>query len=79
MDTVRGFLLSGAMSDATTEDALNVTLAHPGTNYLAPIDEIKNMLKCSIFPTANYPYPEMMKKPSMKSKKKRLQIELAKF
>jgi len=63
----------------TTEDALNVTLAHPGTNYLAPIEEIDNMPKRAIFPTANYPYEEKMKKAEYEEQKQLLQIELAKF
>ncbi|MFK5914300.1 MAG: polyphosphate kinase 2 [Woeseiaceae bacterium] len=62
-----------------TEDALNVSLAHPGTNSLAPLDEIKNMGKNAIFPTANYPYEEKMKKAEYEAEKKLLQIELAKF
>jgi len=62
-----------------TEDALNISLAHEGTNYLAPEDEIFNMPKKSIFPTANYPYEKMMKKRKYEQEKKLLQIELAKF
>jgi len=62
-----------------TEDALNVSLAHPGTNYLAETDEIKNMPKNAIFPTANYPYETKMKKAEYEKEKKLLQIELAKF
>jgi len=49
-----------------TEDALNVSLAHVGTNYLAPIDEINGMPKDAIFPTANYPYKRKMAKINMK-------------
>ena len=52
-----------------TEDALNVSLAHPGTNYLAETDEIKNMPKNAIFPTANYPYETKMKRRNMKKKR----------
>lgn len=62
-----------------TEDALNVSLAHPGTNYLAEIDEINKMPKNAIFPTANYPYEKKMKKAEYEEEKKLLQIELAKF
>ncbi len=62
-----------------TEDALNVSLAHPGTNYLASIDEIKDMPKNAIFPTANYPYEVKMKKAEYEEEKRLLQIELAKF
>jgi len=62
-----------------TEDALNVSLAHPGTSYLAPIDEINAMPKDAIFPTANYPYEKKMKKSKYEEEKKLLQIELAKF
>jgi len=62
-----------------TEDALNVSLAHPGTNYLAAVEEIKNMPKNAIFPTANYPYETTMKKAEYEKEKKLLQIELAKF
>jgi len=63
----------------TTEDALNVSLAHPGTNYLAPTDEISKMPKNAIFPTANYPYKTKMQKAQYEKEKKLLQIELAKF
>lgn len=62
-----------------TEDALNVSLAHPETNYLASTDEISSMAKHDIFPTANYPYKKMMDKKSYEAEKKLLQIELAKF
>ena len=62
-----------------TEDALNVSLAHPGTNYLAAVDEIKSMPKNAIFPTANYPYEKKMKKAEYEEEKTLLQIELAKF
>lgn len=67
------------MSDDTTENALNVSLSHEGTNYLASNDEIINQPKKSIFPTANYPYKKMMKKDKYENEKKLLQIELAKF
>jgi polyphosphate kinase 2 len=66
------------MSDIT-ENALNISLAHEGSNYLAPSDEIANQPKKSIFPTANYPYKKMMKKKKYEKEKKLLQIELAKF
>lgn len=66
------------MSDIT-ENALNISLTHEGTNYLAPSDEIANQPKKSIFPTANYPYKKMMKKGKYEKEKKLLQIELAKF
>ena len=62
-----------------TEDALNVSLAHPGTNYLAPADEIAKMPKNAIFPTANYPYKKKMNKKEYEKQKTLLQIELAKF
>jgi len=62
-----------------TEDALNVSLAHPGTNYLASEDEIKDMPKNAIFPTANYPYEKKMGKAAYEKEKKLLQVELAKF
>ena len=62
-----------------TEDALNVSLAHPGTNYLADIDEIANMPKNAIFPSANYPYEEKMDKKQYEKEKTLLQVELAKF
>ncbi len=62
-----------------TEDALNVSLAHVGTNYLAPIDEINGMPKDAIFPTANYPYKRKMAKNKYEKDKRLLQIELAKF
>ena len=62
-----------------TEDALNVSLAHPGTNFLASIDEINSMPKNAIFPSANYPYETKMKKAEYEEEKKLLQIELAKF
>ncbi len=62
-----------------TEDALNVTLAHPGTNYLAPVEEIDKMPKNAIFPTANYPYKKKMNKKQYEKEKTLLQIELAKF
>lgn len=62
-----------------TEDALNVSLSHEGTNYLAPTEEIKNMPKNAIFPTANYPYKTKMKTAQYEKEKKLLQIELAKF
>ena len=45
-----------------TEDALNVSLPSGGGGYLAPIDEINNMAKNAIFPTANYPYEKKMSK-----------------
>ncbi|MCW9030742.1 MAG: polyphosphate kinase 2, partial [Gammaproteobacteria bacterium] len=72
------------MSDQTddklkAEDALNVSLAHPGTDYLAPVDEINNAPKDAIFPTANYPYQKKMGKKEYESEKKLLQVELAKF
>ncbi|RKZ99867.1 MAG: polyphosphate kinase 2 [Gammaproteobacteria bacterium] len=63
----------------TTEDALNVSLAHPGANYLAPTEEISKLPKNAIFPTANYPYKTKMKKAQYEKEKKLLQIELAKF
>lgn len=63
----------------TNEDALNVSLAHPGANYLAPTDEINDLPKNAIFPTANYPYKIKMKKAQYEKEKKLLQIELAKF
>ena len=66
------------MSD-TTENALNVSLAHEGTNYLASDEEITKQPKKSIFPTANYPYKKMMKKDKYEKEKELLQIELAKF
>ncbi|MCK4863898.1 MAG: polyphosphate kinase 2 [Gammaproteobacteria bacterium] len=62
-----------------TEDALNVSLAHPGTNFLASLDEINGMAKNAIFPSANYPYEKKMKKAEYEEEKKLLQIELAKF
>lgn len=62
-----------------TEDALNVSLAHPGTNHLASIEEINSTPTNSIFPSANYPYPEKLKKGVYEKEKKLLQIELAKF
>ena len=62
-----------------TEDALNISLAHKGTNHLASVDEINKMGKKSIFPTANYPYKKMMKKSEYEKEKILLQIELAKF
>jgi polyphosphate kinase 2 len=62
-----------------TEDALNVSLAHPGTNYLAPLEEIEKMPKNAIFPTANYPYKKKMNKKQYEKEKTLLQIELAKF
>ena len=62
-----------------TEDALNVSLAHPGANYLAPVDEINSMAKNAIFPTANYPYKTKMNTAQYEKEKKLLQIELAKF
>lgn len=62
-----------------TEDALNVSLAHPGANYLATIEEINDMPKGAIFPTANYPYKKKMKKKAYEKEKRLLQIELAKF
>lgn len=62
-----------------TEDALNVSLAHPGTSYLAPIDEIQKMSPNSIFPTANYPYKKKMDRVEYEKEKKLLQVELAKF
>ena len=62
-----------------TEDALNVSLAHEGTSYLAPLDEINSLSKKAIFPTANYPYEKMMNKKKYEKEKKLLQIELAKF
>lgn len=49
------------MSDLT-EEALNVLLAHPGTDYLAPVDEINTAPKDAIFPTTNYPYQKKMGK-----------------
>jgi polyphosphate kinase 2 (PPK2 family) len=55
------------------------SLAHPGTNYLAPIEEINRMPKNAIFPTANYPYKTRMKKSVYEKEKVFLQIELAKF
>ena len=39
-----------------SEDALNVSLAHPGTNYLASVNEITKAPKDAIFPTVNYPH-----------------------
>jgi polyphosphate kinase 2 len=62
-----------------TEDTVDFTLAHPGTNYLAPTDEIANMPKDAIFPTANYPYEKKMGKVVYEQEKTLLQIELAKF
>jgi len=59
-----------------TEDALNVTLAHPGTNFLAPMEEIEKMPRGSIFPTANYPYAKKMKRKAYEKDKRLLQIEL---
>ena len=64
---------------ALKENALNVSLAHPGTNHLASVEEIESMPKHDIFPTANYPYEKMMKKDEYEKEKKLLQIELAKF
>ena len=61
------------------EDALNVSLAHPGTDYLATVDEINKAPKDAIFPTANYPYQTKMKKKEYEAEKKLLQVELAKF
>ena len=61
-----------------TEDALNVSLAHPGTNHLAAIEEISKMPKNAIFPTANYPYEEKMNKKQYEKEKTLLQVELAK-
>ena len=49
------------MSDLT-EDTLNVSLANPGTDYLAPVDEINKAPKDAIFPMANYPYHKKMGK-----------------
>ena len=43
------------MSDST-EEALNVLLANPETDYLAPVDEINKAPKDAIFSTANYLY-----------------------
>ena len=62
-----------------TEDALNVSLAHPGTNFLASIEEINNTPKKAIFPTANYPYKKKMDKKPYEKEKILVQIELAKF
>lgn len=62
-----------------TEDSLNVSLANPRSSYLAPLDEIENLPKNGIFPTANYPYKTKMKKKKYEKEKKLLQIELAKF
>ena len=67
------------MTDNYTEDALNVSLAHPGTNYLADIEEINSLPKNAIFPSANYPYETKMKKAEYEEQKELLQIELAKF
>lgn len=49
------------MSDLT-EDALNVSLVNPGTDYLALVDEINKAPKDATFPTANYPYQKKMGK-----------------
>ncbi len=62
-----------------TEDALNVSLAHPNTNYLAAEEDIKKLPKNAIFPSANYPYETKMKKDEYEHEKELLQIELAKF
>ncbi len=62
-----------------TEDALHVSLSHPGANYLASEEEINSLSKKTIFPTANYPYEKMMGKKAYEKEKKLLQIELAKF
>ncbi len=62
-----------------TENALNVSLAHPGTNYLASSEEINALPTNTIFPSANYPYTKKMKKAHYEKEKKLLQIELAKF
>ncbi len=56
------------------ENALNVSLAHPGTNHLAAIEEINNMPKNAIFPTANYPYESKMKKDEYEKEKKLLRF-----
>lgn len=72
--------MSDQSEDAVNaEDALNVSLAHPGTNYLASEDEINSMPKNAIFSTANYPYEKKMDKKAYEKKKTLLQIELAKF
>jgi len=68
-----------AEDELKTEDALNVSLAHPGTNFLASEDEINDMPKNAIFPTANYPYDKKMGKAVYEKEKKLLQVELAKF
>lgn len=62
-----------------TEDALNVSLAHPNTNFLESVDEINKMPKNAIFPTANYPYKRKMDKKKYERQKHLLQVELAKF
>ena len=62
-----------------TEDALNVSLAHPNTNFLAAEEEIKSLPKNSIFPSANYPYETKMKSEEYEIQKELLQIELAKY
>jgi len=62
-----------------TEQPSIFTLAHPGTNYLAPIEEINKMPKNAIFPTANYPYKTKLGKKEYEKEKILLQIELAKF
>ena len=62
-----------------SEEALNVSLAREGTNHLASIEEINDLPKNAIFPTANYPYESKMKKSEYEDEKRLLQIELAKF
>lgn len=63
----------------TTENALHVNLAHPGSDFLASESEIDAMPKSAIFPTANYPYEKKMKKAEYEEQKTLLQIELAKL
>lgn len=61
------------------EDPLHVKLAHPDSSYLANEEDIKNMPKSKIFPSANYPYETKMQKAEYEKQKTLLQIELAKF
>lgn len=66
------------MSDITKK-SLNIPSSADDSNFLATMDEIINMPKKSIFPTANYPYKKMMKKVKYEKEVKLLQIELAKL
>ncbi|MDF1589197.1 MAG: polyphosphate kinase 2 [Gammaproteobacteria bacterium] len=67
------------MVDSHHNPPHNSLTVNEQSNYLAPIEEIKNTSKKAIFATANYPYKKKMKKAKYEKEKKLLQIELAKF